>query len=347
MDSAGDVDSAPAGMSDTDLVRAVLRAFGTADDVTAVERVSRAWSNRVWRVRTAQRDYAVKEMLNPWRDPHWRDWLAESISFERKAVAAGVRAPAVVVAPDGEVLVEVGGRWFRMHMWVTGAHPCPRGPVPVSVAVDAARALATMHALAVEPTRRDVFPSPSRATCDQWPRLVSELSDAGSSYAQGARDIAQYVAVVGEWIGRRDADGAKSVMSHGDIDQKNLLLADDGPWLVDWDVAAPWVPAEDALRTALALADWRDRPTVRAFLATYTSASGVDVELNSTLISLDLLLSLDWLDRCLRIASGLQRAEPHRVAEAQQQALSELRSMPVRISIAADLSNWLSSGPTD
>lgn len=312
--------------------------------MTAVERVSRAWSNRVWRVRTAQRDYAVKEMLNPWRDPQWRDWLAESISFERKAIAAGVRAPAVVVAPDGEALVEVDGRWFRMHMWVMGAHQCPPGPVPVSVAVDAARDLATMHALAVEPTCRGVFPSPSTATCDHWPRLVSELSTAGSSYTQGARDIAQYVAVVGEWMGRRDAAGARTVMSHGDVDQKNLLLAGNLVWLVDWDVAAPWVPADEALRTALALADWQAPQVARAFLAAYTSVSGVDIELSSELVSLDLVISLDWLDRCLRIASGLEPAAKGRSFEARDQAESELRLLPERVRIAADLEKWLTSG---
>ena len=34
-------------------------------------------------------------------------------------------------------------------------------------------------------------------------------------------------------------------MTHGDIDQKNLLLTTSGPVLCDWDLAAPLVPRRE------------------------------------------------------------------------------------------------------
>jgi hypothetical protein len=34
-------------------------------------------------------------------------------------------------------------------------------------------------------------------------------------------------------------------MTHGDIDQKNLLLTASGPALCDWDLAAPLVPRRE------------------------------------------------------------------------------------------------------
>src|SRR3954452_11808666 len=43
----------------------VLAAFGLPGKITGIEPVCRAWSNRVFRVRTTAADYAIKQLLNP------------------------------------------------------------------------------------------------------------------------------------------------------------------------------------------------------------------------------------------------------------------------------------------
>lgn len=330
-------------VDDLQLLGRVLREFGIPDEVVSVDGVGRAWSNRVWSARTTHGHYAVKQLLNPWRDPRWREWLTESIDFERKAIAAGVHAPQVVLDPSGEALVEVSDRTFRVHEWIEAADPCPDGPVTSLTAGAIARDLATMHGLRVAPSRVDVFPTPSTGTCEGWSALVRDLRRVGSSYADEAARVSPAIEQVHDWLLARPQDSGRPVMSHGDVDPKNLLLADGEPWLVDWDVAAPWVPAEETLRTALALVDWREARVARAFLTTYSAASGNDTDLSPELLSTDLIISIDWLDRCLRIASGMQPAERHRVAEAQHQVVVELRRLPERIAIARDLPGWLGS----
>lgn len=318
-----------------DTAERLLGGFGLTPQVLAIEEVGRAWSNRVWSVRTAGGHYAVKEMLNPWGDPSWREWLDEAIRFERRAVEAGVRSPRPILSPAGEALLDLDGRTFRAHEWIERARPCPSGPVPKSVACVVARDLATMHDLHAVPSREDVFPTPTTATCDGWPALVAELRRRGSPYAEGAERVAPEVATIRSWFVRRP-DG-RMVMSHGDVDQKNLLLANGSTWLVDWDVAAPWLPAEEAMRTAMSLANWTSPVIVDDFLATYFREGGEAFEPDASLLAHDLRISLDWLDRCLRIASGLLPAERHRVAEARRQIDAEMHRLPNHVAIVGDL----------
>lgn len=318
---------------------ALLSEFALPAELSAVDEVGRAWSNRVWSVRTSCGRYAVKELLNPWRDPLWREWLEEAIRFERHAVAVGVHAPQPLLTGSGAALVDIDGRTFRVHEWMENSRPCPDGAVTEQIARAIARDLAMMHGLQFAPTRQDVFPTPTAATCDGWPELVEQLQRVGSPYAQNAARILPDVATIREWFVRRP-DGRK-VMSHGDVDQKNLLLADGSAWMIDWDVAAPWLPAEEALRTAMSLASWTSPAIVDVFLSAYFSAGGETFEPDATLLAHDLRIGLDWLDRCLRIASGLEPADPRRQAEASAQAAYELLVLQERVAITADLPSWL------
>lgn len=327
-------------VDDLELLACALREFGIHHEVVSVTDVGRAWSNRVWSVRTSAGHFAVKELLNPWNDPMWREWLDQAIRFERRATEAGVHAPAQLVTAAGEALVDLNARTFRAHVWVENAEPCPGGPVTESIARSVARDLATMHALQAVPARDDVFPTATTATCDGWPELVAELRRRGSSYADAAGAIEGEVTTIRDWLLRRTSCQNDTFMSHGDVDQKNLLLADGAVWLVDWDVAAPWSPAEEAMRTAISLAGWRDPTVVDTFLSAYVSEGGGPFAPDATLLAQDLVIGLDWLDRCVRIAAGLLPADPRRRAEARQQAASGLHALPTRVRIAADLPHW-------
>src|SRR5690242_956789 len=95
----------PAAVTSAPDPAAVIEAFGLPGPLTGWEPVGGAWSNRVYRLDAGGRRYAVKEMRNPWAEPRWQEWLAESWSFEQRAIAAGVAAPRPVPNPaDGSCL---------------------------------------------------------------------------------------------------------------------------------------------------------------------------------------------------------------------------------------------------
>ena len=156
----------PATMTSAPDPAAVIEAFGLPGPVTGWEPVGGAWSNRVYRLdtdgppETGGRRYAVKEMRNPWAEPRWQEWLAESWSFEQRAIAAGVAAPQPVPNPaDGTCLAwvrrlgqngQVADAPVRVHHWTTGV-PVSPGPVDVATARWAGRVLAILHGLRITP----------------------------------------------------------------------------------------------------------------------------------------------------------------------------------------------------
>ena len=112
---------------------AILAAFGVGGRATAMVPVAGAWSNRVYRLSTDLGSYAVKELLNPWRQPSWLDSLYAAWRFELAAQAAGVAIPVPVPSPSGGCVawVERQGRAgpvpVRLHAWVEGpAGACAR-----------------------------------------------------------------------------------------------------------------------------------------------------------------------------------------------------------------------------
>jgi len=156
---------------------AVLDAFGIAGRAVELVELPGASLNRVYRLTTDSNRFAVKEVLNPWGDAGWRDWLDVAWRFELRAYDAGVEMPepipnpvdsgclAWIDGPDGNLLA------VRLHRWVDGK---PHGPGPADrgVAEWAGRVLATLHELDPRPVEVAGLPSRDRETVERWPELV-------------------------------------------------------------------------------------------------------------------------------------------------------------------------------
>ncbi len=158
-----------------------------------------AWSNRVYRLSTDLGSYAVKELLNPGREPSWLDSLHAAWRFELAAQAAGVAIPVPVPSPSGGCVawVEQQGRAgpvpVRLHAWVEGTQPGP-APVTRQTASWAGRTLATLHLLGISPADRSLFPVLNTRTADEWPDLVSAARLARVPWADQLAAIRPVVA---------------------------------------------------------------------------------------------------------------------------------------------------------
>jgi Ser/Thr protein kinase RdoA (MazF antagonist) len=245
--------------------------------VVASQGISGGWSNRVWRLATTQGTYAVKELRNAWGEPRWLEWLAEGWRVEQAAIAAGIAAPPPVPAPDGGCVVEVprsdgsGSAPVRVHRWVEAAL-VPREPVDPALAGWVGGALARVHALALKPAVPELYAGRTGlTTADVWPDLVARSRAAGAPWAEALDDA--------EPLARRASallvdDGAPTVLAHGDVDQKNLLVGLAGPLLIDWDVVLPAVPAHDLAHAAATMAGWSVRSVAAAVVEGYAAAGG-------------------------------------------------------------------------
>ncbi len=325
--------------------RAVLAAFGLPGAPVAVTAVEGGWSNRVLRLRTTQGDYAVKELQNPWGEPRWREWLEEGWRLERAVVAAGIGVPEAVPVPDTPGCVAFvaradgsGDAPVRVHRWVDAARPGP-GPVTLDVAAWAGRTLAAIHALAMEPRDPSLFPVPGTWTADTWPDLVARTRAAGVSWWG-------LLSVAGSSV-RRAADlvpapdGTPAVMSHGDLDQKNLLVTRAGPLLCDWDVAVPLVPERDLADVAVSLASWRDRAVALEVLGAYAEAGGSVRPPRPQDVGPSLMVRLDWIAFCVDRASGVRPADRDEAARAASLVPGLLGELERQVEVAESLDTWL------
>jgi Ser/Thr protein kinase RdoA (MazF antagonist) len=323
---------------------AVLAAFGEPGEVTAYAEVAGGWSNRVWRFATTHGDYAVKELRNAWGEPRWLEWLAEGWRLELAARDAGVAMPeplpnpatgepvAYVERSDGSGVVPV-----RLHRWVEST-PVPREPVGHDVARWVGGALATVHALSLRPVTPDLYTGRlGLTTADAWPDLIARSRAAGVPWAEdlaAAEDVARRASALLEpW------DPVDEVLCHGDVDQKNLLVAPDGPQLCDWDVVLPRLPAHDLAEAAMSMASWRSPEVVGAVVWAYGEAGGSSRPLEPSDLGPSLASRLGWIrftvDRVLQA-----RPAAHEGVEAPDIG-ALVRDLEHRVDVAVSLVDWM------
>jgi hypothetical protein len=302
----------------------------------------------VYRLGAGGRRFAVKEMRNPWADPHWQDWLAESWPFEQRAIAAGVAAPRPVPNPaDGGCLAWVHRRDpslpmapVRVHHWATG-RAAGRGPVAPETARWAGAVLAALHGLRARPRDRCIFPMPSTGTADRWPELAEAATRSGVAWAWRLTAAAPAVSLVAQLARSAGHRPDLEVMSHGDIDQKNLIATAAGPVLCDWDLAVPLVPRRELADVAMSLASWRDYRAGRAVVRAYRQAGGDDTGIEPPDLGQPLMIGLDWAAFNVERAIGLRPASAAEAARAAKLAPQLLAAIPDRAALAVRISGIL------
>ena len=330
---------------------AVVTAFGLAGPATGWTPVGGAWSNRVFRLEAAGRRYAVKEMRNPWADPHWEQWLAESWVFERRAIAAGVAAPQPVPEPAGDgCLAWVSRRdpalpdaAVRVHHWVAGNPPGP-GPVPMRTARWAGQALATLHGLRIRPRDRSLFPVPGTDTARRWPELAEAAQRSGVAWAHLLPAAAPAVSLIAELATSAGYRPDQEVITHGDIDQKNLLATAQGPVLCDWDLAIPLVPRRELADVALSLGCWENFAVSREVLRSYRQAGGDDTPVGPPDLGQSLMTGLDWTAFNVERAIGLRPATEAETTLARQLAPGLLAAIPHQVGVTMRIGGVLEPG---
>lgn len=217
--------------------------------------VSGGLLNRMWRLETNAGCFAVKE-LNLVRD-QVPDFEAV-YSFELAAGQAGVPLPTPVPDPASHRAVarlEQPTAAVLVHHWAEGT-PMPATPVTDQYAYRLGVALADLHSLHTDwPAAED---PPEMLTDREWATLADTARRAempwAAKLASTTSAFARIGALVTEWNRRDDA----VVVSHRDVNPKNLLEHEGLPVIVDWETLG-WVSVAHELgATAASLAYQRD-----------------------------------------------------------------------------------------
>lgn len=287
----------------------------------ALIQVRGGFHHRVWRLQTDRNSYAIKQLaddidLNNLQVCEHFD-VSEAIgsAFE----AAGVKC-VHALADSGHYLQHLDQSGYLVFPWCEG-ESMAEGAISEPRAAVIAGVLARMHRAGVdiagahwhefnviedEAIDRELLRANQKGI--QHARTLNEARDVFLAIAAAHREA---IPLLKKHL----------VISHGDLDQKNVLWTQAGePLLIDWESARWLNPSYEALLGSL---DWSGllgdfNPQLCAtFLAAYQQAGGV-LEGDMLEAAFDCILG-DWLYWLIyNVARAVDPHPAHRVGGAQQ-----------------------------
>jgi Ser/Thr protein kinase RdoA (MazF antagonist) len=223
--------------------------------------VARGQLGRVWRLRTVERDYAVKE----WYAQPDINSVGRDARLVESARAAGVFTPEIIRTPAGQVVRVVDGTAVRVFEWVD-LLPRSRRLDPVEIGRTVARLHNASHA--------------SDQPVDNWfstgfgERSWRELHTR--LVAEGAPFAGELGAILDELVGVESAiePHERPIVCHRDLWADNVLATDDGRvCVIDFENMGPADPSQEL---AMVLFEFGDNDPSRAHRihAAYRDAGG-------------------------------------------------------------------------
>ena len=286
------------------MLNKLLAAYGLGKCISRPEAVSGGYLHRMFRAETGRGVFAVKA-LNP--EIMARPQALDNMRLGEAAALALAEQVPLCAALEGRV-TPVEGRYFMVYLWAEG-----KSVFPPQITVEHCRAmgdvLGRIHRedITVEGMQRADEP---RAPLD-WTCCPDENVRAWD---------AAVVEAQARLLGRQ-------VISHRDLDPKNVLWQGMTPCIIDWEAAGYVNPWQELVELINYWAD--DEPKARAMIAAY----GAHVDLRCADWPAALAASMDgmlgWLHYNLHRAGGEEHVQP---------TLDELHRYAARME---ELQTWL------
>lgn len=263
-------------------------------------RVPGGLHHRMWRLETDRGVYAVKQ-LSPDTDLNDPDTIShynatEAIGeiFSRHGIGA-----IFALKRGAHYLQLIDGAGYLLYPW-SNAVPLRKDCISEKHALEIARLLARMHGADISAPE----PRQAQGPIHQAEDVIALVNQAHASHTPEARTLKKHLP---EFLAMLDchkeamtALQKRTVISHGNLDQQNVLWDATGkPLVIDWESARKLNPTYEILLEAL---DWsgiasRFAPGVfESMLSTYVRARG-EIDADSLEASFRCILGewLSWL----------------------------------------------------
>jgi hypothetical protein len=283
--------------------------------------VAGGFHHRMWRLRTGEGKFAIKQLapdapLAP--GPVNRIELAESAA--RAFASRGLPAVCALRGATG-YLQQIGETGYLVYPWVEACARRSRDIRPRD-AVQVAQLLARMHSAGVS---IDGLAAPAPAPADEE-RLGLILQQARRCNVRHAALLEEYRPAFAAILAAHRASAHRLdrdlVVSHGDLDHKNILWdARGAPRLIDWESARRLHPTYELLLEALewsGLTHHLESARSLHMLAAYRDAGG-RIDIDAFRPAMDCILAdwLSWLLYNLGRATELEDAGQRALGVAQ------------------------------
>jgi Ser/Thr protein kinase RdoA (MazF antagonist) len=341
------VGPAAARLRSTDLsASSIAAAFGLGTPTGPLVAVAGGPSavHRSARLATTRGRFAVKVLGR--EHAHLVEASEVPARLELAASAAGVLLPRPCFAvATGAGVAEVAGPdrrpvLVRAHEWVEETAPA----APARLAAELGAALAAIHGLGLRPGEGAPADPWYRAThgAAHWRELAERAERAGRGWAGRLRAALPLLAEVEAVVAARSAETVPLLVTHCDLVPGNVLVsAEERPWIVDWDDAGPWNPAEEV---AAAVVSWSggahgepDERVALALVEGYRRAGGDLQEPSPAVLAGSLSAVANWLELNVRRSLG-EATDPPLRSRAEAEVAAALGELGGRL---ARLDRWM------
>ena len=323
--------------------RRLAQQCGLGQLIAAPQAVEGGLLHRMWRLETNLGCYAVKELnLNIMARPSAIDNYRNSEKIARQAASQGLPAIPALVLGHADPLVKVDDLHFLIFEWVEG-QALPDTVAPLAQARLIGQLLGRLHILKFEVDGLETAGWQAFST-HHWFELVAAQTHQNAIWADRFR--ATLPAIL-EWNAQYEAVGPvlrqTTVISHRDLDQKNVLWHDSTtPQIIDWEAAGLTNPALDLVGLAL---DWSglrtgqpDRATFEAVIDSYRQFNPT-IELPGQVALWGVVGGmLNWLSFNVERASGSSAISPAERALSHVQIAQTLTTLQT---LTANIETWV------
>ena len=332
--------------------REIAAHYGLGMLLSAPAPVLGGLMHTTYRLDTPEGSFAAK-ILNPavMRRP---EALSNMIRSEKIARAMAEAVPAVAaLESEGSPLSRIGEDYVMLYPWLS-CRPVLPPKLSARHTEIMGGTLAKMHdAGAALLASGGVLPKEDEASPAErrWEDILAEAEAAcpAAPWLPPLRDALPMLNA----LERKAADAAprlpRSVLSHRDLDPKNVLWEGALPRIIDWESAGEVNPAVELLETLLYWSDdgagGLSEARFRAMLTAYRTFRPARDEDWDAVFDASLRDPLDWLAYNVRRAAGLETAENGDAGHERMVGASEvagtLRSLDARIPQLQTVREWM------
>ena len=304
--------------------------------------VSGGLLHRMFHVTTGKGDYAVK-ILNPAIMARPEAIRNTILSDQIARQLAGLIPASTARLSGGQSVLTFADRSFMLFDWLDGRSILPPR-ITTAHCGAIGRILGLIHQADI--TVEGVVRQPANRPPYDWPFYLGEAEKQQVDWLSPLREaVPRLIRWDQQSMNGKRIISDDQVISHRDLDPKNVLWQGDQPWLIDWEAAGYINPRQELVEVinywTIGPDGQYDPERLNALYHAYTQSidcHGINWE---PIFNCGYENMLGWLNYCLRLALGI---EGHTLQERQQgeaqtrQTLTELRDYESR---SGNLLQWL------
>jgi Ser/Thr protein kinase RdoA (MazF antagonist) len=279
-------------------------------------RVNGGLSHRMYKVVTNQGIYAVKE-LN--KGIMKREEAYSNFVFSEKvtdiAKENGISAIGAIKIND-DIMVKIEDTYFMIFNWLDGIVLKPN-KITEFHCEKIGKVLAQIHN--IDFSKLDSSKKIEDLTIFNWQVYIEKANEKRKKYAE----LLEINKALLEELNEKSIIAMKYanqnlIISHRDLDRKNVMWKDEIPYIIDWEASGYINPIIEVISTAYYWCGGEieelDIMKFETFLSNYKSISKININYNvETLVYADFYSTLNWLEynlkRALNIYNNYDQSE--------------------------------------